>query len=132
MDKKLKILSISLWAGSVWDWLASILIIFFPSAVTIFGVSYPQELMYFRFAGLLLFILPFFYIQAALKPDQERGIVAGAIIARFSGFIFLGIHYFFFKAEFIFFFFGLIDLFFGIWHLLFFPSLKGRVREMER
>lgn len=124
MERRLKILSISLWTGSFWDWLASFLILFFPSAVTLFGVPYPQEIMYFRFAGLLLFILPFFYIQAALRPYKERGIIIGAIIARFSGFIFLGIHYLFFNAKFLFFFFGIVDLIFGVWHLLFFPYSK--------
>jgi len=126
MEKKLKILSISLWAGSFWDWGASILIIFFPSTVLFFGVPYPQEIMYFRFAGLLLFILPFFYIQAALKPEKERGIIIGAIIARFSGFIFLSIHYLFFSAKFLFFFFGIVDLIFGLWHLLFFIPIERR------
>ncbi len=118
MEKRLKILSISLWAGSFWDWIASFLIIFFPSTVLLFGVPYPQEIMYFRFAGLLLFILPFFYIQAALRPEKEKGIVIGAIIARFSGFIFLSIHYFFFSAKLLFFIFGIVDLIFGLWHLL--------------
>jgi hypothetical protein len=126
MEKKLKILSISLWAGSFWDWGASILIIFFPSTVLLFGVPYPQEIMYFRFAGLLLFILPFFYIQAALKPEKERGIIIGSIIARFSGFIFLSIHYLFFSAKFLFFFFGIVDLIFGLWHLLFFIPIERR------
>lgn len=120
MDKRLKILSISLWAGSIWDWSASFLILFFPSSVTLFGVPYPQEIMYFRFAGLLLFILPFFYIQAALRPEKEKGIIVGAIIARFSGFLFLAIHYFFFHEQFLFLLFGIVDLFFGLWHLLFF------------
>lgn len=122
MEKRLKILSISLWVGSVWDWLASILIIFFPSLVLLFGVPYPEEIMYFRFAGLLLFILPFFYIQAALRPDKEMGIIIGAVIARFSGFLFLSIHYFFFHVQFLFLIFGIVDLFFGLWHLLFFRN----------
>ncbi len=126
MEKRLRVLSISFWAGSFWDWLASILILFFPSAVKLFGVPYPQEIMYFRFAGLLLFILPFFYIQAALRPEKERGIIIGAIIARFSGFIFLVIHYTFFGAKFLFLFFGIIDLIFGLWHLLFFIKINRK------
>lgn len=122
MEKRLKILSISLWVGSFWDWIASILIIFFPSLVLLFGVPYPKEIMYFRFAGLLLFILPFFYIQAASRPDKERGIIIGAIVARFCGFLFLAIHYFFFHVQFLFLIFGIVDLFFGLWHLLFFRN----------
>lgn len=128
MEKRLKILSISLWAGSLWDWIASFLILLFPSTVLLFGVPYPQEIMYFRFAGLLLFILPFFYIQAALRPEKERGIVIGAIIARFSGFIFLCVHYCFFSAKFLFFIFGIVDLIFGLWHLLCVITLKTRRR----
>ncbi len=126
MEKILRILSISLWAGSFWDWLASILILFFPSTVKLFGVPYPQEITYFRFAGLLLFVLPFFYIQAALRPEKEKGIIIGAIIARFSGFIFLGVHYTFFGAKFLFLFFGIVDLIFGLWHLLFFIKINRK------
>ncbi len=129
MEKTLKILSISFWAGSAWDWLTSFLIFFFPSTVLLFGVPYPQEVLYFRFAGLLLFILPFFYIQAALKPEQEQGIVKGAIIARFSGFLFMFIHYIFFNVRALFLFFGIIDLLFGLWHLFFFEAYKKNLRR---
>ncbi|MGQ9619341.1 MAG: hypothetical protein ACUVUG_10325 [Candidatus Aminicenantia bacterium] len=132
MERELKILSISFWAGSIWDWLASFIIIFFPGTVTLFKVPYPQELMYFRFAGLLLFILPFFYIYAALRPQREEGIIKSAIIARFTGFLFLFTHYIFFNVKFLFLFFGIIDLFFGLWHLYFYMAYKIKILGRQK
>jgi hypothetical protein len=41
-----------------------------------------------RYAGVFLFVLPAFYLLAALDPNRYRGNINGAVFGRLLGFVF--------------------------------------------
>ena len=56
------------------------------------GIPLGAPLLHFRFAGLLLIILPVFYLMGALRPRLAMPIAAGAVVARALGVGFLCAH----------------------------------------
>jgi len=81
-------------------------------------IPYPQEPFYARMLGVLLVALGVFYAFAAHDLERNLRIVAGAIVARVVGGLYLvacaasGEIAPFFHV------FGGVDLAFGIWHLV--------------
>lgn len=83
----------SILAGIAYDWLAAALIAASPPpAFRVLGISLPCEPFHFRFAALLLVILPFFYLLAWRDPVRYSGVVGAMVVARLAGFLFLAGH----------------------------------------
>jgi hypothetical protein len=55
-------------------------------------IAPPPDPMHFRFAGLLLLVLPLFYLLPAREPLRYPGVASAAIGARLAGAVFLGLH----------------------------------------
>lgn len=106
--------------GSIYDWVMALLIFLYPKAITFFGVPFPTDLMYFRWGGLLMLILPFFYLLAYINTEKNIAVVPSAILARTAGFLFLTLHTVLLGEAPVWVMFGLADLLFGVLHYIYF------------
>ena len=118
-EQNLRILGITMLFGSIYDWIVAVLALFFPEIMTLFGVPYPKELMYFRFAGLLMLVLPFFYLLGYIQTEKNIAVIPSAIIVRIIGFLFLILHSLFLQEPIIWALFGFADLLFAALHYCF-------------
>jgi hypothetical protein len=79
--------------AAVTDWLLAALILVPVTAVTdALNVPIGAPVMHFRFAGLLLAVLPIFYLMGAASARLAPPIAAGAVLARAAGVVFLLAH----------------------------------------
>lgn len=118
-EQNLKNLGLTMLFGSIYDWVVAALTLLFPNFVTLFGVPYPKDLMYFRFGGLLMLVLPFFYLLGYIQTKRNIAVVPSAIIVRGIGFLFLTLHSLLLEESPFWALFGFADLLFGALHYCF-------------
>jgi len=116
----LRILALTMLAGSIYDWAMGLLILFTPGFITgLFGLPFPTDLMYFRAGGMVFVTLPFFYLLAYENVERNIAVVPAAIVVRFLGFAFFVIHVLLLDAPPILILIGFADLAFAIVHYVF-------------
>ncbi len=107
----------TLWAGALVDWAFAVVALWPVRTVTdALGIPIGEHVMYFRFAGLLLLVLPIFYVLGARRPTLTPPIAAGACLARGAGAVFLLAHLTRGEAVIAFWFFAVIDASFAALH----------------
>ena len=76
-------------AGAVVDLLGAIGFRFMPEQLaSMMGVPVPNTDFWPRYSAVFLFVLPFFYLIAAVNPARYLANAAAAVLARFAGFVF--------------------------------------------
>jgi len=86
-------LAASFAAGAVYDAALGLVILASPPAVlAFFSIPPPPDPMHFRFAALLLLVLPLFYILPAVDPARFAPVAAAGTGARTLGAAFLFAH----------------------------------------
>ena len=116
----LRILALTMLAGSIYDWVMGLLMLFTPGFITgLFGLPFPTDLMYFRAGGMVFITLPFFYLLAYANVERNIAVVPAAVLVRSLGFAFFVIHVLFLGAPPILTLIGLADLAFAIVHYVF-------------
>ena len=118
--RRLRILALTMLAGSIYDWVMGLLMLFAPGFITgLFGLPFPTDLMYFRGGGMVFVTLPFFYLLAYANVERNIAVVPAAIVVRSLGFAFFLIHVLFLGEPLIFILIGLADLAFAVVHYVF-------------
>jgi hypothetical protein len=103
----------------VTDWLLAALILVPVVPVTdALSVPIGTPVMHFRFAGLLLAVVPIFYLMGAVSPRLAPPIAAGAVFARVAGVVFLTAHLLGGEAATAYWFFCGLDAAFALLHWL--------------
>jgi hypothetical protein len=121
LERNLKILGVTMLVGALFDWAIAALVFFRPGQVATFlGMSISGDLMTFRLCGLLLAILPLFYIMAFIDTKRNVAIVAATIVGRVGLGVFFVVHVLFLAAPRPWLAVGLINLGFAAVHLIFF------------
>jgi hypothetical protein len=106
-----------LWAGAIVDLVLALIIFFPPRAILdLTRISVGEPPMYFRYAGLLLVVLPIFYVMGARSPEIAPAMTRGAIAARTAGVVFLLFHVIFESAPVAFVGFAALDGTFAVLH----------------
>lgn len=83
----------SILAGIVYDWIVAILIFAaHPAILEAFRIPPPPDAFHFKFAALLLAILPVFYLLPLRDPHRYSGVVGAMIVARLAGFAYLTLY----------------------------------------
>lgn len=91
--RALRFLSMSFIVAAAYDVTVALLILFSPCAVfALLSIPPPPEPMHFRFAALLLLVLPLFYLLPAIDPQRHAPVAAAAVGARLLGVVFLIAH----------------------------------------
>lgn len=80
----------SMAAGAAYDAaFALAILVFAGAALALLRIPLPEDLLYFRFIGVLLILLAALYVLPAREPRRYQGVVAVAAGGRFLGFLYL-------------------------------------------
>jgi hypothetical protein len=109
----------SILVGIVYDWAVAILIFASaPAVLAALRLEPPPEPFHFKQGGLLLAVLPLYYMIAWRDPVRNAGIVGAMIATRVAGFVYLTLYGWSRGVAPAYLAFGLVDLAFGIVHLI--------------
>jgi hypothetical protein len=112
-------LRVSLLAGAAWDAAAALAIFLaLPLLSRVLAIPVPEDTLYVRFVGILLFGLALFYAVAGTGPRPHRRLAAAAAAFRIAGGAAVGLQVPIASAPPGFLAFAAADLVFGVWHAL--------------
>lgn len=101
----------------VYDWIVALLIFASaPAVLAAMRLEPPPDPFHFKFGGLLLVVLPLYYLLAWRAPIRNSGIVGAMIATRVAGFVYLTLYGWMRDVAPAYIAFGLVDLAFGIVH----------------
>jgi hypothetical protein len=82
-----------IFAGILYDWLtAALIFLSHADVLAAFRLPQPADPFHFKFAGLLLLVLPFFYVMPWREPRRYARVIGAMIAARLAGFAYLSLY----------------------------------------
>ncbi|MFN0152661.1 MAG: hypothetical protein ACKVU1_18315 [bacterium] len=121
----------SILAGIVYDWIAAALIFAArPEHLAAMRLPAPADPFHFKFAALLLAILPVFYLLPWRDPQRYSGVVGAMIVARLAGCAYLALYGAALHVPATYSVFALIDLVFAAAHALLARRARLSMRDL--
>ncbi len=121
----------SILAGILYDWVAAALIFAArPELLAAMRLPSPADPFHFKFAALLLAILPVFYLLPWRDPHRYSGVVGAMIVARLAGFAYLALYGPALHVPATYTAFALIDLAFALLHALLARRARLSMRDL--